>query len=160
MTATELKLRDTETQLRLAAKHEDDEEIFRSCLNAAIALGRSVTFVMQAESADNQRLSQWYEQTIREHPEGPLLRFFNEKRVHTIHRGVVMPKPKQVLSASAVFASGGALQASTVFRNSWVFEGTEQYGLASEAPALLLCNRYVEVLTALVKQWLIQRNAA
>ncbi len=160
MTATELKLRDTKTQLRLAAMHEDDEEVFRSCLNAAIALGRSVTFVMQAESANCPRLSQWYEQTIREHPETPLLRFFNERRVHTIHRGVVTPKSKQVLSVSPVFASAGALQASTVFKNSWVLEGTEQYGLAAEANALLLCNRYMEVLTGLVKQWLTQRNAA
>jgi hypothetical protein len=160
MTATELKLRDTDTQLHLAVMHEGDEEVFRSCLNATIALGRSVTFVMQAESAHNPTLSQWYVQTIRNHPEQSLLRFFNEKRVHTIHRGVVTPKQKQVLNWSPVFASGNALQASPVFKHSWVLEGTEQYGLAAEEHALLLCKRYLTVLAELVAQWLRQRDAA
>ncbi len=57
VTDTELKLRDTQIQLELAAANLESAEVFRSCINAAVALGRSVTFVMQAESADSEETS-------------------------------------------------------------------------------------------------------
>ena len=49
MTDTETKLQDAVTQFDLAA-NTDDEAMVRSCINAMIDMGRSVTLVMQNES--------------------------------------------------------------------------------------------------------------
>lgn len=49
MTDTEMKLLDAVTQFDLAA-NSDDEAMVRSCINAMIDMGRSVTLVMQKES--------------------------------------------------------------------------------------------------------------
>jgi hypothetical protein len=59
---TRLKLRDAATQMRLALKAPCDEEIVRSCINAFVSAGRSMTFVMQRESHDVPELKAWYEQ--------------------------------------------------------------------------------------------------
>lgn len=52
MTETETKLHDAEVQLDLAA-NTDDEAVVRSCINEMIAMGRSVTLVMQRESGSH-----------------------------------------------------------------------------------------------------------
>ena len=46
MTDTETKLQDAVTQFDLAA-NTDDDAMVRSCINAMIDMGRSVTLVMQ-----------------------------------------------------------------------------------------------------------------
>lgn len=56
MTETEMKLRDAATQMKLALEHMTDDEVVRSCVNSYISLARSVTFVMQRESADHPEL--------------------------------------------------------------------------------------------------------
>jgi hypothetical protein len=94
MTDTETKLHDADTQFDLAA-NSDDEPMVRSCINAMIDMGRSVTLVMQKESGGSAALTQWYEGRMAElmqSADGPLMKFFNERRVHTIHRGVVRPQ--------------------------------------------------------------------
>jgi hypothetical protein len=48
--------------MRLALKAPCDEEIVRSCINAFVSAGRSMTFVMQRESHDVPELKAWYEQ--------------------------------------------------------------------------------------------------
>jgi hypothetical protein len=93
MTDTETKLQDAVTQFDLAA-NADDEAMVRSCINAMIDMGRSVTLVMQKESGLYPTLTQWYETRMAElmhSADAPLMKFFNERRVHTIHKGVVRP---------------------------------------------------------------------
>jgi hypothetical protein len=78
VTDTEKKLRDAETQFRLALQSHGDEETVRSCINAFIAHGRSVTLVMQAESgATGLPLRAWYDSrmaALLASPSAPLLR--------------------------------------------------------------------------------------
>ena len=91
MTETEMKLRDAATQMQLAIKHMQDESVVRSCVNSYISHARSVTFVMQCESAKHPELTAWYEERMLSLKDLPLLRFFNAKRVYSIHKGVVAP---------------------------------------------------------------------
>lgn len=58
------------------------------------ALGRSVTLVMQKESGAYPALMQWYETRMAElmqSANAPLMKVFKERRVLTIHKGVVPP---------------------------------------------------------------------
>jgi hypothetical protein len=63
MTDTETKLQDAVTQFDLAA-NTDGEAMVRSCINAMIDMGRSVTLVMQKESGPHPALTQWYERRM------------------------------------------------------------------------------------------------
>jgi hypothetical protein len=65
MTDTETKLHDAVMQFDLAANTED-EAMVRSCVNAMIDMGRSVTLVMQKESGPYPALTQWYERRMAE----------------------------------------------------------------------------------------------
>src|SRR3989338_7582120 len=90
-TQTELKLRDAATQMKLAIKNMDDENILRSCINSFISQARSVTLVMQKESAYSPGLKNWYKNKMEQRKQLPILKFFNDKRIHTIHIGNVEP---------------------------------------------------------------------
>ena len=160
MTDTELKLPDTQIQLELTEANTANAEVFRSCINAAVALGRSVTFVMQAESAESKGLTRWYREQIRGRPEQSLLKYFNYQRVFTIHKGTIAPSkawfavlgPQRSESGAAIFAEQSA--------EVWVLDGTEAYGLGRSLPALPLCQRYVAILQNLASDWLAKRSAA
>lgn len=91
MTDTEMKLRDAATQMKMALAHASDEEIVRSCVNSYISHARSVTFVMQRESAGSSGLTAWYEAEMAVLKQAPFLKFFNEQRVYSIHKGVIAP---------------------------------------------------------------------
>lgn len=129
MTDTERKLRDAETQFRLAMQNHGDEETVRSCINAVISHGRSVTLVMQAESgATGLPLRAWYDRRMAEllaSPRGPLLKFFNDQRVHTIHRGVVAPQ--QVTTRAMEFRVNGIPTNSEPTVTFYRFEGVRDY---------------------------------
>ncbi len=90
---TQLKLRDAGNQMNLALSNWGDEDIFRSCVNSYISHARSVTFVMQRESSGNPELVEWYEKQMENLKQLPIMKFFNEQRVHIIHRGIVKPLP-------------------------------------------------------------------
>jgi hypothetical protein len=89
MTETEIKLEDTHTQLELADTNVMSDNIVRSCINSFISNGRSVTFVLQEESSNNPQLKLWYEQRMGVLKKLPVMRFFLEKRNHTIHTASV-----------------------------------------------------------------------
>ena len=91
LTDTELKFRDSAIQMKIAIGRTTDDETIRSCINAYISLARSVTFVMQKESSDYTELMAWYENQMAALKKLPIMNFFNAKRVHTIHKGVVKP---------------------------------------------------------------------
>ena len=98
MTETEMKLRDAATQMKMALAHVAEKEIVRSCINSYISHARSVTFVMQSESAQNPELLSWYEAQMADLKKMPLMKFFNAQRVYSIHKGVITPKLKPRLS--------------------------------------------------------------
>jgi|GEM_PF-1554251 len=159
MSATERKLADCQTQLSLARAHEHDEAIVRSCVNAFVALARSVTLVMQSESGSGTPLTAWYQDRMSRVTEKDLFRFFNNQRVLTTHRGTISVDKKYFsrlaetsLPANHLyFAPGGEV---------WVFEGTEKYGLRADHPALPLCETYLSILTSIVHEWLTMRASA
>ena len=100
-TSTELKLDDAAAQMRLAIAHDQEDATFRSCINAYLATSRSVTMVMERESKDidekarsDSSLLEWYKDHSKALGAAPFFRFFNERRVFTIHRGVVEPVMK------------------------------------------------------------------
>jgi hypothetical protein len=156
VTETETKLCDAEVQLDLAA-HTDNEAVVRSCINAMIAMGRSVTLVMQKESGSHPTLAQWYEERMAElmkSPEAPLMKFFNERRVHTIHRGVVQPK-KDTAKITGSTVPGVPVGATAVL---WRFEGIAEYLPPYDSGGVMrLSMRYLAILRALVGDWLRQR---
>jgi hypothetical protein len=156
MTDTETKLHDAVTQFDLAA-NSDDEPMVRSCINAMIDMGRSVTLVMQKESGGSAALTQWYEGRIAElmqSADGPLMKFFNERRVHTIHRGVVQPQ-RDTATVTGSTVPGVAAGATVIL---WRFDGTVEYlGPNDSGGMLRLSMRYLAVLRELVGDWLRKR---
>jgi len=158
MTDTETKLHDAEMQLDLAANNPDDDAMVRSCINAMIAMGRSVTLVMQKESGSHPALAQWYADRMAElmkSPAAPLLRFFNERRVHTIHRGVVLPK-KDTAEVTGSTVPGVPVGATVVL---WRFEGIAEYLPPGDSGGVMrLSLRYLAILRALVREWLQRRS--
>src|SRR5258708_16040498 len=91
VTETEMKLRDAETQLRLALAHTVEEETVRSCINSLISSTRSVTFVMQTEFSGCSDLVGERMVALNASSLSPLLRFFIEHRVSSIHPVSVLP---------------------------------------------------------------------
>lgn len=156
MTDTETKLQDAVTQFDLAANTED-EAMVRSCINAMIDMGRSVTLVMQKESGPNPTLKQWYEGRMAElmrSADAPLMKFFNARRVHTIHKGVVRPQRATALVTSST-VPGVAPGATAIF---WRFEGTAEFlGPDDSGGMHRLSMQYLAALRSLVKDWLQKR---
>jgi len=143
-TDTVLKLRDAATQMKLALKHPEDDDIFRSCINSYISNARSVTFVMQKESSSIPGLTEWYEKQMDNLKKLPLLKFFNENRNHTIHRGVVKPNKK---SAEAFnIKAGGVPVPGSAKVSYWLFEGIEKYRPKDSGNVLRLCEEYFLIM--------------
>ena len=157
MTDTETKLHDAVTQFDLAA-NTDDEAMVRSCINAMIDMGRGVTLVMQKESGPYPALTQWYERRMAElmqSADGPLMKFFNERRVHTIRKGVVRPQ-RDTATVTGSTVPGVAAGATVIL---WRFEGTAEYlGPNDSGGMKRLSMRYLAVLRTLVTDWLRKRS--
>lgn len=157
MTDTETKLQDAVTQFDLAANTES-EPMVRSCINAMIDMGRSVTLVMQKESGPYPALTKWYENRMAElmrSAEAPLMKFFNERRVHTVHKGVIRPqRDTAIVTGSSV--PGVAAGATMIL---WRFEGAVEFLGASDSGGMhRLSMRYLDILRALVGDWLRERT--
>lgn len=157
MTETEMKLRDAATQMKLAVEHMANDETVRSCVNSYISLARSVTFVMQRESAEYPELKAWYEDRMSSLKELPILRFFNASRVYSIHKGVVAPiahtAPIHDLKIDGVLQPPGGTM--TFLR----FDGIEKFIPGSSGGVFRLCEEYFLLLKSLVGEWLAKRNA-
>jgi|SRR5580704_11292456 hypothetical protein len=162
MTEAEMKFHDAVTQFELAKAHHHDEQVVRSCINAVIDHGRSVTFVMQSESgAVGLPLRNWYDDQMKlllASPRGGLLRFFNDRRVYTTHTGVVRP---QLMSAEAthVNRNGVMVPVSAGTTVKWYrFEGVREYiPTDSSGGAFRLCEQYLSLLRGLMDGWLAKR---
>lgn len=153
-----MKLRDAATQMELALEHMMDDEVVRSCVNSYISHARSVTFVMQRESADNPDLKAWYEERMSSLKESPLLKFFNASRVYSIHKGVIAP----VAHTAPIhnFKINGVLQPPTKRTMTFLrFDGIEEFIPGSSGGVFRLCEEYFVVLKTLVDEWLAKRIA-
>ncbi len=147
---TQLKLRDTGNQMKLAMANWGDEDLFRSCVNAYISHARSVTFVMQKESSGNPELLAWYEARMTELKELPIMKFFSEQRTHIIHRGIVNPVSHTIPLTHMVVEGekiiGGSLK-------TWAFSDADKYIPGSNGNVGKLCGEYFLLLKELVHDW-------
>ena len=112
---------------------------------------------MQKESGPYPALTQWYEGRMAElmqSADAPLMKFFNERRVHPIHKGVVRPqKDTAMVTGSTV---PGVAPGATVIL--WRFEGTEEFLGSNDSGGMhRLSMRYLAVLRGLVRDWLLKR---
>ena len=155
MTDTEKKLSDAAVQMKLALGNMKNENVLRSCINSFITHSRSVTFVMQAESAAYPELTAWYENRMALLKEIPLLRFFNAQRVHTIHKGVVTPTIQ--ITPIRDIKINGEIKPGEGTMTFLRFEGVEEYIPGDSGGAIRLCEQYFIVMRTLVREWLEQR---
>jgi hypothetical protein len=82
------------------------------------------------------------------------MKFFNERRVHTIHKGVVRP----LLDTAMVTDSSmpGVAAGATIIL--WRFEGTAKYLGSNDSGGMhRLSMRYLAVLRGLLSDWLQKR---
>lgn len=182
-TETVLKLRDAASQMKLAIAHINDEEIFRSCINAFLSTARSVTMVLERECKPLE-MTDWYKQQTDKLGKVPLFRFFNDQRVYSIHRGAVQPvkKAHEVISANFWYEKNGAgkqtLAASSEIRAdqlcinardiasfsedgmiwAWFFSEPQVLIPGDTGNVLRLCEDYYVCLKWLVEEWFRERH--
>lgn len=158
MTDTELKLEDAVTQLDIAAASADRDAVVRSYLNGMIEMGRSVTFIMQKESGASAELAKWYDArmaALTKSAEGPLLDFFNSRRVFGVHRGAHKPQ-KQTATVTGSSMPGVTAGMTVIF---CTFEGVHEYLPKEDSGgAFRLGRTYIGILRALVAEWLAKRK--
>jgi hypothetical protein len=177
---TRLKLRDAATQMRLALKTPADDEIVRSCINAFISAGRSVTFVMQRESQVAPELKAWYEQRQTRLAQDPLFGFFNSQRVYSIHKGVIQPGKtvigvRDLEERTQIAATGKPLKSWSMILGreagpttmvgdvlfgtgpgqviAWRFDEVDAFLAGDSGNVFRLCESYYRALLALVEDW-------
>lgn len=156
ITETQLKLRDAGTQMKLAIENNGNEDIFRSCVNAYISAARSVTMVMEKESAIYPELLAWYKTQTAELGKLPIMKFFNDRRVHTIHRGNVKPI-SHTMAIWDMVVNGKKLEPGTGTMTVWVFDNINEYMPGKSGNVFNLCEQYFLILKNLVHLWLFQK---
>jgi hypothetical protein len=157
ITETQLKLRDAGTQMKLAIENNDNEDIFRSCINAYISAARSVMMVMEKESAVNSDLLAWYKAQMAELGKLLVMKFFNDRRVHTIHRGNVKPV-SHTMPIWNLEVNGEKLDPGTGTMAVYVFDNAAEYMPGRSGNVFNLCEQYFVILKNLVHEWLDQRT--
>ncbi len=155
-TETHQKLKNAATQMKLAIEHNDNEEILKSCINAFISLARSVTFIMQEESSPYPELIKWYESKMNELKKLPIMKFFNERRVFSIHKGNIKPHRIDTPVTNIVYSTGEKIEKGTM--TMWVFDGVNEYIPHDNGNVFRLCETYFIILKTLVKEWLETRE--
>lgn len=154
LTETEIKLRDAAIQFQLAVDHIDDEDYFRACINSFISFARSITMIMEKESSKNAELLSWYKKHTDEFAIDPLMRFFNEQRVLTVHLGNVRPKAQSVPLRSRMPPDDSSVEPTM---SIWVFDNVQAYLPNETGNVFRLCEQYLQRLTRLVQEWLYLR---
>lgn len=156
ITDTQKKLKDAATQMKLAIKYMDDENILRSCVNSFISHARSVTLIMQKESSHSPKLLSWYKDKMDVLKKMPIMKFFSNSRTHTIHQGNV--EPSKITAEVKSVNYGEGIYPGDKF-TMWKFEGIEKYILGDSGGLFRLCEEYYKILRDLVNEWLYQKNA-
>ena len=154
MTETEIKLEEARIQLEMAMSSENIKKpaIIRSCINGFISSARSVTFTMQQESGSSEKFKKWYEGKQEQMKTIPLLKFFNDQRVISIHQRSVKPnqrflKIEKVEQGGRVIGTGGTVM-------FYEFEGINKIIPGDSGNVFRLCNEYYDYLQQLVNDWL------
>tara|TARA_R110002167_G_scaffold198624_2_gene401718 strand:- start:175 stop:657 length:483 start_codon:yes stop_codon:yes gene_type:complete len=158
VTETEIKLDDARIQLSLAEENTEDEAVVRSCINSFISLARSVTFVMQCESSSEISLVEWYREEMNVLSNMPLLKFFNERRVYTIHKGTVTLQRTRFAQLRSGYSTDGKAQFVPGYITGWLFDNTCEFQLPKHESAISLCSEYLKILEDLVKRWVLKRQ--
>jgi len=156
MTETQIKLRDAATQMKLALKNNDNEDILRSCINSYISFARSVTFIMQKESAQYPQLLSWYEGKMEKLRQLPLLKFFNAQRVHSIHKGNISPIQQSTRIWDIQY--GTKKMPGEGIMTVWLFDEIEQFIPGDSGNVFRLCEQYFLILKQLVHEWLQEKT--
>ncbi|MBL7136288.1 MAG: hypothetical protein ISS81_06835 [Candidatus Marinimicrobia bacterium] len=154
MTETEIKLDDTRIQLEMAMSKENITKIdvVRSCINAFISNARSVTFTMQKESGSSDKFAKWYKGRQEEMKSNPLLKFFNEQRVISIHQQSVRPNQRFVNITKV--EQGGHLVGTGGTVMTYEFEGFSKIVRGDSGNVFRLCKQYYTYMQQLVNDWL------
>ena len=153
MTETEIKLTDAKVQLDLAMSSENvyKIDVVRSCINAFISIARSVTFTMQKESGSFEKYLKWYENKQVEMRLNPLLKFFNEQRVISIHHRSIQPS-QRIMKISEIEQNGqvvGVNGTAMVYE----FDDFDKIIAGDSGNVFRLCLEYYDYLYHLVKEW-------
>jgi hypothetical protein len=150
LTETEIKLKDASIQLQLAIDHIGNEDYFRACINSFISFTRSITMIMEKESSKNPELLEWYKSNTAKLSKDPLMRFFNQQRVHTIHRGNIKPKSQSIPIKHPLSKAE-----TSEFPNMsiWVFDDIQKFIPEETGNVLRLCDEYLQFLAKMVSQW-------
>ena len=143
--------------MKLAIENIGNEDIVRSCINAYISAARSVTLVMEKESAADPDLLAWYKAQMAPLGQLPLMRFFNDRRVHTIHRGNVKPLSHTVPIRN-LEVNGQKLNPGTGTMTVYVFDNFDEYMPGRSGNVFRLCEQYFVILKTLVHEWLNQKE--
>jgi hypothetical protein len=151
ITETQLKLHDANIQLNLAVENINKEDVFRSCINSFVTLARSVTFVMQKESAPHKGLTKWYEQEMSHLKSLPLMKFFHDQRTHTVHRGIIKPNLRTI-NAENLLIDGEKIGRGIA--TIWLFIEAKEYMPNRSGGVIKLCEEYFLILNELVNKWL------
>jgi hypothetical protein len=111
---------------------------------------------MQKESSDYPELMSWYDSQMSRLKGLPIMKFFNEKRVHSIHKGVVKPI-KHVVSVWDLKVNG-VPQPGQGTMTFWQFDGIDDFIPGSSGGVFRLCEQYFMILRWLVIKWLKKRK--
>jgi hypothetical protein len=149
VTETEIKLKDAAIQLQLAVDNMADEDVFRSCVNSFISTARSVTMVMEKESKGNPELWAWYKSQTDRFAVDPVMRFFNEQRIHTVHRGNVKPKSQSIPLRNTTDPADVNQQTVSI----WVFHNVQEYLPEETGNVFRMCDHYLAQLNGMVAEW-------
>lgn len=184
ITATQLKLQDAATQMRLAVAHHGTDVVFRSCINSYLSTSRSVTMVMEKESKDfHPDLLAWYKDQSGAMGAAPFFQFFNSQRVLSIHQGVVEPRKREwpvenfrvlsgrltatgeltssweILSEESPADAGDVVTVMPDGRMvAWIFEDFSSVWPHHSGNVLSLCELHYLSIKGIVQGWLIERN--
>jgi len=154
MTETEIKLDDARIQLEMAMSKENISKlkVVRSCINAFISNARSVTFTMQKESGSSGKFIKWYKARQEGMISNPLLKFFNEQRVISIHQRSI--KPNQRFMKITKFEKGGRIVGTSGTVMTYEFEGFSKIVPGDSGNVFRLCKQYYAYMQQLVNDWL------
>jgi hypothetical protein len=111
---------------------------------------------MEKESANHPTLIAWYKAQTTELGKLPVMRFFNDRRVHTIHRGNVKPI-SHTMPIWNMVVNGKKLEPGTGTMTVWVFDNVNEYMPGKSSIVFNLCEQYFLILKNLVHQWLYQK---
>jgi len=84
------------------------------------------------------------------------MKFFNDRRVHTIHRGNVKPV-SHTMPIWNMVVNGKKLDPGTGTMTVWLFDNADEYMPGKSGNVFNLCEQYFLILKNLVNQWLNQK---